>query len=307
MKRAIWLLRTVFLISIILSFASAPKSKRGSLANLKEAGAKAVTGLRGKDRAMKFDHSHSIYGALLKRYVRNARVDYKGFIASGEEFDAYLRNLGTVSDGDYANWSEEEKRAFWINAYNAFTIQAIIDHYPIKERSLIGLFFPKNSILQIGGVWSKLQFRAAGKMVTLGEIEHEILRKQFNEPRIHFAIVCASLGCPDLTNEAFRAAVINEQLETRAGEFINNREKGCRVDPVKRTVKLSKIFKWFGKDFIGQLGNTDLFKGRGKGERAVLNFVRGYLRNKGERAFLEGNEFTVSYLKYDWALNDLKD
>jgi hypothetical protein len=256
----------------------------------------------------KFDQSHSIYDSLLKKYVHNARVDYKGFIASSEEFNTYLKQLGSVSESDYANWSREEKLAFWINAYNAFTIKAVIGHYPIgRNISLASIIYPKNSIRQINGVWDRLRFQAVDKMVTLNEIEHGILRKEFKEPRIHFAIVCASLGCPDLRNEAYRANLIDEQLEKAATEFINNPQKGVRISPADGTVRLSKIFNWFGADFIEKHESTELFKDRGPKERTVLNFVRKHLKSEEERKYLEGNNFKISYLDYDWILNELEN
>lgn len=252
-----------------------------------------------------FDQSHSIYDSVLKKYVKNGRVDYKGFKASEEEFDTYLRDLGSVSERDYTNWSQEEKLAFWINAYNAFTIKAVIDNYPIKGS--VFSIYPRNSILQIDGVWDKLQFQAVGKTVTLEEIEHEILRKQFNEPRIHFAIVCASLGCPDLRSEAYSADIINEQLESAAIEFVNNPEKGVKINTADKVVKISKIFKWFGEDFIQGFGNTELFKDIDIKERAVFNFIRNHVESQEERAFLESNQFKISYLNYDWILNELDE
>jgi hypothetical protein len=264
------------------------------------------TNSSGAENSGKFDQSHSIYDSLLKKYVHNARVDYKGFISSSEEFNTYLKQLGSVSESDYANWSREEKLAFWINAYNAFTIKAVIEHYPIEGNiGLASIIYPKNSIRQISGVWDKLRFQAAGKMVTLDEIEHGILRKEFKEPRIHFVIVCASIGCAPLKSAAYRADIINEQLESQAIEFVNNPEK-VKINPADRTVKLSKIFDWFGEDFIEEFGNTELFKDRNTKERAVLNFIRKYLRNEEERALLESNQFRTSYLKYDWSLNELK-
>jgi Protein of unknown function, DUF547. len=257
--------------------------------------------------AEEFDHSHSVYDSLLKKYVHNAKVDYKGFIDS-EEFNTYLNQLGSASESEYENWSRDEKLAFWINAYNAFTIKAIVDHYPIDRGSgVTSFFYPKNSIRQIDGVWDKLQFRAAGRMVTLNEIEHEILRKQFEEPRIHAAINCASTSCPDLRSEAYKASKINEQLENQAIEFVNNPEKGAKINITGGTVKVSKILDWFGGDFVSKYGDTGLFKGRSKEERAVLNFVRTYLQSDKEKEFLESNEFDFSYLDYDWGLNELKD
>jgi len=266
------------------------------------------TNSSGAENSGKFEQSHSIYDFLLKKYVHNGGVDYKGFIYSSEEFNTYLKQLGSVSESDYANWSREEKLAFWINAYNAFTIKAVIEHYPIERNvSLASIIYPKNSIRQINGVWDKLRFRAVGKMVTLNEIEHGILRKEFKETRIHFAIVCASLGCPDLRDEAYKANVINEQLEKAATEFINNPQKGFGINPADRRVRLSKIFNWFGGDFIERYESTELFKDRSPKERAVLNFVRKHLRSEEEGKFLEGNNFKISYLDYDWSLNELKN
>jgi Protein of unknown function, DUF547 len=252
-----------------------------------------------------FDHTHSDFDSLLKSYVHDSRVEYKGIIKSSDKLDAYLRHLSSVSETRYENWSEEQKLAFWINAYNAFTIKAIVDNYPIKRGfTLKGLFVSSNSILQIPGVWSDLKFRAVGRLITLEEIEHEILRKQFNEPRIHFAINCASKGCPNLGSEAYRPDIVYEQLESQAIDFINDPVKGVYIDEEKNEVKVSKIFKWFGDDFIKNYGNTELFSNRNEKESAVLNVVLRYLQSEAQRNFLLKNNFKISYLSYDWSLND---
>lgn len=261
----------------------------------------------GAENSGKFDQLHSIYDSLLKKYVHNARVDYKGFISSSEEFNTYLKQLGSVSENDYASWTREEKLAFWINAYNAFTIKAVIDNYPIKTTiNLASIIYPKNSIRQINGVWDKLRFQAAGRMVSLNEIEHEILRKEFKEPRIHFAIVCASVSCPDLMAGAYTTDQINSQLESQAVKFVNNTTKGVQIDTVEKTLKLSKIFDWFGEDFIDKYGSTEQFKGRSTKERAVLNFIREHIKSEEEKYFLESNHFKISYFDYDWSLNEYK-
>jgi hypothetical protein len=295
--------RSVQVMIIVLVFLSIPTGpKQSRFTFYLEANSS------GTENSSKFDQSHSIYDSLLKRYVHNGRVGYKGFIASSKEFNTYLKQIGSVSESDYANWSREEKLAFWINAYNAFTIKAVIDHYPIERNiGLASVIYPKNSIRQINGVWDKLRFQAVGKAVTLDEIEHGILRKEFKEPRIHFAIVCASLGCPDLRSEAYRADAIDEQLESGATGFINDPQKGVRINTANKTVGFSKIFNWFGGDFIERYGSTELFKDRSPKERAVLNFVRKHLKSEEERKFLEGNNFKIFYLKYDWSLNELKN
>jgi len=255
-----------------------------------------------------FDHCYTIYNNLLNRYVKDASVDYQGFIDSKAEFEEFLKTLGDVNESDFEDWTEEQRLAFWINAYNAFTIKAIIDHYPIKRSfSLVGIFYaPSNSILQIKGVWTKLQFRVAGRMVTLDEIEHKILRKKFNEPRIHMAIVCASISCPDLRDEAYLASNLQGQLQEASYNFVNNPEKGVYVDESSGRVKFSKIFKWFGDDFIASYSSKKLFNNYSLKENAALNFTSDYLESEQTKEYLMSNKLKIGYLKYDWHLNELQ-
>jgi len=256
-----------------------------------------------------FDHSYATYNSLLNQYVKNARANYEGFIDSRAEFETFLRTLGSVDESDFESWTEVQKLAFWINAYNAFTIKAIIDHYPIKRSfSLVGIFYaPSDSILQIKGVWTKLQFRAVGKMVTLDEIEHQILRKKFNEPRIHMAINCASISCPDLRNEAYTPGRLEEQLINASINFVNNPDKGVYVNEQRKKVKFSKIFKWFGDDFINNYGSNKLFNNYSLKENAVLNFTSDYLESEEIKEYLMSNKLKIGYLSYDWHLNEQKD
>lgn len=256
-----------------------------------------------------FDHSYATYNSLLKRYVINARVNYEGFINSRAEFETFLRALGSVDENVFESWTEEQRLAFWINAYNAFTIKAIIDHYPIKRSfTLVGIFYaPSDSILQIKGVWTKLQFRALGNMVTLDEIEHQILRKKFNEPRIHMAINCASISCPDLRNEAYTPEKLEEQLAYASTNFVNNPDKGVYVNEQSGKVKLSKIFKWFGDDFINNYGSKKLFNNYSLKENAVLNFTSEYIESEEVKEYLMNNKLKIGYLGYDWHLNEQTD
>ena len=202
-------------------------------------------------------------------------------------------------------WSPEQKMAYWINAYNAFTIQAIIERYPITERSLVGIFFPRNSILQISGIWSRLTFTAGGRQVTLGHIEHKILRKAFDDPRIHFAIVCASTSCPTLRAEAYRADVLEHQLHQQTVAFINDPFIGTRWDEERQRLMVSKIFKWFKSDFKtaadvgGSAGLTTTFG------NPIVAFVRPYLENAAVTETLDSRpDVRVAYLAYDWRLNE---
>jgi len=253
-----------------------------------------------------FDHTYSTYNNLLNKYVKNARVNYQGFIDNEAEFEAFLRTLGSVDENEYQAWSKEQQLAFWINAYNAFTIKAIIDHYPIKRSlSLIGIFYaPSNSILQIKGVWTKLQFRAVGRMVTLDEIEHQILRRKFSEPRIHMAINCASISCPDLSSEAYTADKLEAQLSAASSNFVNNPDKGINIKQGSERVKLSKIFKWFGDDFIPEYGGQKLFANYSLKENAVIDFITDYMKSENTKEYLMNHKLKIGYLGYDWHLNE---
>lgn len=256
-----------------------------------------------------FDRSYTLYNALLEKYVRGGRVDYEGFIESRGEFEVFLKELGSLDPAELETWPDNDKLAYWINAYNAFTIKAIVDHYPIKRSfSLIGIFYaPSNSILQIKGVWTNLQFRAAGRMVTLDEIEHRILRKEFNEPRIHMAIVCASVSCPDLSGVAYSGDKIEEQLAAASVGFVNNPDKGVFIDEKDGRVKVSKIFEWFGDDFIKNYGDSTTFKNMSLKDNAVINFALDYLISESSKKYIEKKDFKFGYLKYDWHLNEIPE
>ena len=251
--------------------------------------------------AADFDHSQSAFDVLLMSRVEDGKADNKDIKNEPEKLDKYLSELAGVNETDYSSWSRDEKVAFWINAYNAFTIKAIVDNYPIKGGRIS--LYPRNSIRQIKGVWNELKFEAAGREVTLNHIEHKILRAEFKEPRIHFAIVCASVGCPKLDGKAFKAAALDEQLDDSAKRFINDPEK-VRVIAEKNQVELSKIFKWFGTDFIEKYGTREHFKNRSKRDRAVLNVVSMNLKNKDLKKVLAHKRLKISYLNYDWSLNE---
>ena len=252
-----------------------------------------------------FDHSHSKFDFLLKKYVCNGRVDYKGILSEKAVFYEYIDTIGNVEASVLTSWTREQKLAFWINVYNAFTIQAIIERYPIKERSLIGLFYPRNSILQISGIWSRLKFKAGGQNLTLEYIEHDILRKSFHEPRIHFAIACASRSCPDLRAEAYRTDTLEMQFNDQTFQFINNPTKGTRWEAGNKRLYISKIFKWFKEDFkktsiipYSSTASPTL-------KKPVIHFIIPYILDEDVKDSIADNQnFKVSYLPYDWQLND---
>lgn len=249
---------------------------------------------------------NALYNQLLSTYVDDqGSVDYKSLKQNREDLDLFAQKLAQLSAKTYDGWPEPEKIAFWVNAYNALTLIAIIDHYPIQAKGLSALTHPKNSIRQIPGVWTKLTFRVMGEFTTLNEIEHQILRKKFNEPRIHMALVCAAQSCPKLRNEPFSGMKLSEQLDDQTQDFLGRTDK-FSIDRDKKQVKLSPIFKWFGKDFEKTYG---LKKGKtkfSKSQKAVLLFVAQQLESDVQK-WLISEDYSIAYLDYDWSLNEQKE
>lgn len=248
--------------------------------------------------------TYEAYDALLRDYVdERGLVDYPSLQAKRSDLDGFIRSMATLSRKAFEAWTEAERLAFWINAYNAITLERIIDHYPIKKGGLIaGLRYPANSIRQIPGVWKKLANTIMGEEITLEGIEHDILRVQFREPRIHAAIVCAALSCPPLRNEAFRAERLEEQLDDQSRKFLA-KETRFRIDLEKKRVYLSSILDWFGEDFVGVYNTDGELTKHGKTKGAALEYVSRHVSDE-DAQFLLSSGYSVSFLDYDWTLNE---
>jgi len=234
-----------------------------------------------------FDQSHQLFTDVLSKYVIKSKVDYKGLKADPAKLDQYISQLSAVSGEDLTKWSKEEKLAYWINAYNAFTLKVIIDHYPVKSIKKI----------KGGKVWDKVKFKAGGQELTLNDIEHKRLRAELKEPLIHFAINCASIGCPILSSEAYKTANLYEHMESSAKALLKNREQ-FRIDYQSKTIHFSKIFKWFGEDFNKYNHVTTYKKHNG-----IVSFAVKYLP-KARGNFIKNNKLDVKFLHYDWNLNE---
>lgn len=183
------------------------------------------------------DHppSSQLYTKILQKYVNSCGlVNYKGLKNDKAEFEQYLKLLSSNPPSD--KWSNNEKKAYWINAYNAFTLKLIIDNYPVKSIKDIG---PSIQIPFVNTPWQKEFFKIGEQDMKLDRIEHDILRKQFNDPRIHFTLVCASRSCPKLRNEAYEAARLDEQLNDQGRAFLADRSKNIITSD---KLQLSKIF-----------------------------------------------------------------
>jgi len=220
---------------------------------------------------------HELWDALLKKHVNNqGEVNYRGFIADSTALNAYL-NLLSTHHPNKENWIENERLAYWINAYNAFTIQLIVRHYPVESIKDIA-----GSIPFVNSPWDIKFIEIEGETYDLNNIEHGIIRKRFNEPRIHFALVCAAVSCPILRNEAYTAERLEEQLEDAATSFFNDPEKN-RISPEK--AELSKIMSWYSGDF-----------------KNVAPSIREYVNRYSKVQISE--KATISSMDYDWRLNE---
>lgn len=227
------------------------------------------------------DPAHGAWTAVLERRVRDGRVDYAGLRTDDAPLNAYLATLSGTCARDYERWSPADRIAFWINAYNAFTIRLVLDHYPIGSIRRIG-WLPGAAFRERFIPMHGLQ----GGAISLDDVEHRTLRSAFREPRIHFALVCAARSCPALRREAYRGADLDRQLDDQGRLFLRDPRRN-RVDPAARTLRLSSIFSWFRDDFVSAAGSLPAF-------------VAPYLG--GADGDVTG--FAVEFLDYDWTLND---
>ena len=253
--------------------------------------------------AFALDPSHKAWDDLLKKHVKyvqdgNAsRVDYAGFMKDrGGALKAVLDDYQKVTKPEFDAWTKPQQQAFLMNAYNAFTVEKILTRYPnIKSiRDFGNLFNP-------GAAWKDKFFTLFGQPSYLDFIEHETLRREgaYDDPRVHVAVVCASIGCPMLRNEAFLAEKLDAQLDDAMRRFMSDRARN-RYSPESGKLEVSKIFDWYGKDFE---------KGH-KGFTSVKQLAARYadpLADKAEdRATVRAQKADVAFLDYDWSLNDAK-
>lgn len=252
---------------------------------------------------MVFDYND--YTIVLKTYVDDkGMVNYKRLKAEPHKLNAFVTSLSGVDPNSYNKWGDRDKIAFWLNVYNALTLKVIIDNYPIKASFFRSRVYPKNSIRQIKGVWNKITLPVMGRKLTLGHIEHKILRKKFNDPRIHMAMVCAAMGCPPLLNKPYTGENLDKQLDERTRRFLANPAK-FKINSKKKRIYLSPIFDWFAGDFVSKHKPEKNIGTHKKKASAVLNYIAPYLENSEKEYLLKG-DFKIKYLKYDWSLNEQK-
>ena len=218
----------------------------------------------------KFDHS--IFDALLSAYVdENGMVNYDGF-KNNKQIEEYLNSIVSA---DISKLSEEDKLAFYINAYNAAVIKNVLDHLPI------------NSPMVVDGFFNKIKHTIAGKEITLDELEHKYALKI--EPTLsHFGLVCAAVSCPKLLPKAYNGNTVFSQLEENAQLYLNDHNKN-QLDRENKILYLSEIFKWFKDSFVKKYGSL---------KETAIHFI-----NESDEKFLKENEISIKYMKYNWQLN----
>lgn len=236
--------------------------------------------------ATSYDPSHTVWSTWLKKFTQVAgpvtTVNYKQAQTDIALLNTYIASVEDMSKGQYDKLPNNEKLAFLINAYNAFTVKWILQHYPVKSIKDTGGF--------LSSPWKKKFFKLFGEEQSLDGIEHGIIRKDFQEPRIHFAVVCASKGCPALKGEAYTAAKLDEQLETSARNFLNDKERNY-YNAEENRFFLSKIFDWYGEDFKKKMGS-------------VQAFVAPRMASSPSPDKLQDS--SLKFLDYDWSLNETK-
>ena len=237
----------------------------------------AILSLIAVEPAQAASPDHSAFDELLHRYVHDSRVDYGGLATERRQLIGYLDSLGDI---DAARLGRDDRMALFINAYNAATLLLIVEHDSPALASIKDIPSSKR--------WKDRRWRIAGATYSLDDLEHKVLRPEFGDPRVHTAINCASVGCPDLRAEAFVGSRLSAQLDDQAARFVNDPR---HVQVTGKTLHVSSIFKWFAKDF------------RAEGD-SVRSFILRYSNEKSRRRVESlGPQPKIKHLKYDWSLN----
>lgn len=246
---------------------------------------------------------HGPLGEILDLYVRDGQVYYRALQMERGKLDRYVASLD-VSATTYEGWSKPDQIAFWVNAYNAFVLRTVIDHYPIKG---VASEYPSTSIRQIPGAFDRLEHRAAGRNVTLDAIEATVLAA-FGDPRAFLVLGRGAVGSPRLRSEALTGARLDDQLAASVEEFAS-RARLIDIDEVANLIRVTPLVSWREAEFAAALGDppagtTDRYATRSAIERAVLHLIEPHLLPM-ERSMVERNDFTLTFGAFDWRLNDL--
>lgn len=246
------------------------------------------------------DALHKPFDEILDLYVRDGLVYYYALKRERGKFDRYVQSLAATGADTVKGWTPERQLAFWINAYNAFVMRTVIDHYPIRGKATD---YPANSIRQIAGAFERRTFRAGGRALTLDGIEKDVIAG-YRDPRALLALGRGAMGGGRLKSEAFTSTRLDAQLATMTSELVTRREL-VFVDVPNGVLSVSPMFSWREDVFAKMAGRApDAYASRSPLERAVLSLIDPLLV-PSESAFLNQNTFRMVFHEFDWLLNDL--
>ena len=247
--------------------------------------------------------THALCADVLSTYVdKNGLVDYKTLRRKRLALISVLSEYANLDPNNYAAWSNDDKLAFWINAHNMCILKAVIDNYPIQPSRFKMIFYPPNSIMQLSDFWGKVDYTIMGEKYSIEEIENKVLRTQFVEPRLCFALSYASLGCAPLRREPYYGRNLSEQLDDQAKIFLAS-ENGMKIDREERVVNLTAIVQWYENEFLLKYPPADAFKDKKPTEAAILTYISRHISQK-DADWLLRKIFTLKYIRYNWALNE---
>ena len=239
---------------------------------------------------------------LLTTYIdENGLVNYQNLRRRRVELKPIEKQLNNIHPAKYISWSENERIAFWINNYNIFTLKLIVDNYPI-DPFIKWPIYPKNSIMQIRGPWTKHYYKVMGLEYTLREIEKDMLMDKFGDPRICFALSLANIAAPPLLNEPYIPEKLDEQLDKQIKKYLSS-PRGLKIDHAARTIHMSAIFKLNEKHFINKYGLIKKFRNKKPNIRAFLNFAVNYIDPDDAKRIQDG-DYKVEFIRYNWTLNE---
>ena len=250
---------------------------------------------------------HDKCADILKSFVdAQGMVNYKMLRRKRLSLKALLDEFDNLDPNVYNFWPKEDKIAFWLNAYNIQMLKIITDNYPIKSTRILRLYpgWGPNSILHIRGIWTSYKFLVMDEEFTLSEIDKRFFRKEFDDPRIFFAISNASLSSPPLRNEPYYGYKLNKQLDDQTQRFLSS-PMAFSIDEENQKVYLSSLFQSssYGKEFLSKFTIDKKFKDHDPTTRAVFNFITNYV-SEDAISFLEVGNYSVKFMKYDWTIND---
>jgi hypothetical protein len=274
------------------------RSRRNAFKSLIASGLLLVLGI---SPAKAFDNTHRVFTKELAKYVEGGSVHYSRWQKHPLELEKYIDSLAQITPAEYQSLSTEDKKALWLNAYNAATIKVILAHYPIHGKNS---YYPANSLRQIPDVWESFHFKIANRDVDLDDLEHDIIRREFHDSRMHFGVVCAKGSAP-LLPYAYVGARLNELLDRQTSLFLSD-PRNVKFDPAKHTLQVTKLFSWFLLDFTP----PGFFKGR-RTPPSDDEIVIAYLEQSGPKelksqlsSLHKSKEIKVSFMPFDWSLND---